>query len=72
MGAIQHLMEANERARRERSDPPRRVSAGSSSDLTTDENEVSQTDTSQVSPETLLASDWVIVGKSHTENKQAL
>jgi hypothetical protein len=59
MGAIQHLMEANERARRERSDPPRRVSAGSTGDLTdtTDEDEVSQTDVAQVSPQTVLASD---------------
>ena len=59
MGAIQHLMEANERARRERSDPPLRVSAGGAGDLadTTDEDEVSQTDASQVSHETLLASD---------------
>jgi hypothetical protein len=59
MSAIQHLMEANERARREGSDPPRRVSVGSASDLTdtTDEDEVSQADTSQGLTETLLVSD---------------
>lgn len=58
MGAIQHLMEANERARRERSNPPRTLSAGIAGDLTdtTDEDEVSQKDASQVSPETRQAS----------------